>query len=80
MTSRSASSIPRLSLTVDEAAACLGIGRTSFYKHVMPELRVLYVGKKPLIPAAELERYLDREARPASIDELTALRRGGRVR
>lgn len=72
--------VPRLALTYEEAAACIGIGRTSFYDHVLPELRVVYVGTKPLIPVADLDRYIERQARPASIDELALLRRrGGRA-
>ena len=36
-----ASLIPRLALTPKEAAAAVGIGRTTFYEQVMPELRVI---------------------------------------
>jgi excisionase family DNA binding protein len=53
---------PRIALTPREAAAALGVGRTYFYAHVMPELRVIRLGRKTLIPVRELERWTDRAA------------------
>lgn len=52
----------RLALTVSEAAQSLGIGRTSFYEHVLPELRVVKVGSRVLVPVSELQRYLEWQA------------------
>jgi excisionase family DNA binding protein len=52
----------RLALTPDEAAGCLGIGRTTFYEQVLPELRVIRLGRKRLIPVRELEAWTDRAA------------------
>ena len=54
--------VPRLTLTPDEAAAALGIGRTTFYERVLPELRVIPVGRKKLISIRELEAWIDRSA------------------
>lgn len=54
--------VPRLALRPDEAAAAIGVGRTTFYDQIMPHLRVVYVGRARLIPVKELERWLEREA------------------
>ncbi len=65
---------PRLAFTIDEAATSLGIGRTAFREHVLPDLRVVYIGRKPVIAIAELERHLERQARrmlAAELDQLT---------
>lgn len=72
--------VDRLAYSVGEAAAALGIGETCFREHVLPALRVVYVGRRPLIPRRELERYLEREARMPLADELRLLRSGGRCR
>jgi hypothetical protein len=45
-----------------EAAVSIGCSRDFFDEHVLPELRVVRRGRKVLIPVAELERWLDREA------------------
>jgi excisionase family DNA binding protein len=56
------SSIPRLALTPDEAAASIGVGRSFFYEHILPDLRVIRIGRKRLIPVRELEDWTSREA------------------
>ena len=54
--------VARLALTPDEAAASIGVGRSFFYKHVLPDLRVVRIGRKRLIPVRELEDWTAREA------------------
>jgi excisionase family DNA binding protein len=54
--------VPRLALTVTEAAEALGVSLDFFSSHVAPDLRVVRRGRKKLIAVAELERWLDREA------------------
>ena len=54
---------PRLALTRSEAAATLGMSINSFERHVQPELRLLRIGAKVLVPVAELERYAAENAR-----------------
>jgi excisionase family DNA binding protein len=49
--------IPRVCLTIPEAAASLGVGPDFFDQHIRPELRVIRRGSKRLIPVAELERW-----------------------
>ena len=49
----------KLTLTVDEAAICLGIGRNSAYEAIARgEIPVLRIGKRLLVPRAALERML----------------------
>jgi excisionase family DNA binding protein len=60
--SRPRSTVVRLALSPDEAAAALGISRDHFDKHVQHELRVVRRGRRRLVPVRELERWLDREA------------------
>ena len=55
-------SVPRLALSPDEAAEALGVSRSHFYAEVYPDLRVVRVGQRRLIPVAELSAWLDREA------------------
>jgi excisionase family DNA binding protein len=50
---------PRLALSLDEAAASLGVSRDYFDQHVRPELRVVRRGRRILVAAAELARWLE---------------------
>ena len=54
--------IRRIALTPGEAAAAIGVGRSFFYEQVMPELRVIRLGRKRLIPVRELEGWIERSA------------------
>ena len=54
--------IPRVALTVPEAAAAIGCGPDFFVEHVLPELRVIRRGSKRLIPVAELQRWAEENA------------------
>jgi len=50
----------KLTLTVDETAKCLGIGRNSAYEAVARgEIPVIKVGKRLLVPKAALEKLLN---------------------
>jgi excisionase family DNA binding protein len=49
-------------VTPDEAAAAIGVGRSFFYENVLPDLRVIRLGRKRLIPLRELEAWTDRAA------------------
>jgi excisionase family DNA binding protein len=54
--------IPRRALTPDEAATSIGVGRSFFYEHILPDLRVIRLGRKRLIPMRELEAWTERAA------------------
>lgn len=58
----------RVSLTPDEAAAALGVGRTTFDTAIRPELKLIRVGRAVLVPVAELERWTIEKAEPTIKD------------
>jgi excisionase family DNA binding protein len=57
---------PRLALSKTEAAQALGVSVDFLEDHVLPELRVVRVGRRRLIAVAELERWLAEGAKRAS--------------
>ncbi len=52
----------RLALSKAEAAEALGVSVDFLEDHVLDELRVVRVGRRRLIPVAELERWLAEHA------------------
>ena len=52
----------RLTLSVEEASAALGVSRDYFDKHVIHELRVIRVGRRILVPTSELGRWIEHSA------------------
>jgi hypothetical protein len=60
---RPSAPVPRYTLTRREAAASLGISINHFERRVQPELKVVISGQLILIPIAELERWVQRNAR-----------------
>ena len=54
--------IPRVALTVPEAAAALGVGPDFFDQNIRPELKMIRRGSKRLVPVAELERWAQENA------------------
>ncbi len=59
---REARHVPRLALRPEEAAASIGVSRSFFFAEVLPELRVVRLGRVRLIPVPELERWVDQHA------------------
>jgi excisionase family DNA binding protein len=49
--------VPRVSLTIEEAASSLGVSPSHFKRHVQPSLRLVRSGSCRLVPVAELERW-----------------------
>ena len=54
--------VTRLALTPDEAATSLGVSRSFFYEHILPDLRVIRVGRKRLIAVGELKLWTERKS------------------
>ena len=54
--------IPRIAVSKQEAAGALGVSIDFFDEHIVPDLRTVRVGRRRLIPIAELERWLDTHA------------------
>ena len=52
----------RLTLSVEEASAALGVSRDYFDKHVIHELRVIRVGRRILVPTSKLGRWVELSA------------------
>lgn len=50
--------VPRLALNVKEACAALGISWDVWKEHVEPDMRLVRIGARKLVPVAELERWL----------------------
>jgi hypothetical protein len=53
-----------VAVTRETAASALGMGLTMFSERVQPELRVIRIGAKVLIPTTELERWVEANAEP----------------
>ena len=64
-----------LLVSLDEAARRLAVSRDSLDRHVTDELRLVTIGRRLLVPVAELERYVERHAAIPLADDLARLRR-----
>lgn len=60
--STTAFALTRLALRVGEAAQALGVSADYFAVHLAPELRWVRRGAVKLVPVAEIEAWLEREA------------------
>jgi hypothetical protein len=50
--------VPRVTLTIVEAAASLGVSEASFRRHILPSLHVVAAGPRlTLIRVSELDRW-----------------------
>jgi excisionase family DNA binding protein len=47
-----------LALSRDEAAQQIGVSLDTFERHVQPHLRTVKVGRRVLVPCAELQNFL----------------------
>jgi hypothetical protein len=54
--------VPRLALSPDEAAAALAVSRETFDKRILPNLRVVRLGRRIIVSVPELERWLRENA------------------
>jgi excisionase family DNA binding protein len=69
--------VGRITLSVDEAAVALGVSRDHFERHVMRDVRVVYSGRRRLVPVRELERWAERQAVSVAEEARRVRRRGG---
>jgi len=51
-------STPALALSVEQACAALGVSWDTWREHIEPEVRIVRIGRRKLIPLRELERWL----------------------
>lgn len=54
--------VPLLALSPEQAAGSIGVSRNFFDKSILPELRIVYRGRKRIIPVRELNRWLEENA------------------
>ncbi len=54
--------VPRMLMTLNEAAAALGMSLSHFQRHVQPYVRCVYSGQLRLFRQRDLERWAEREA------------------
>lgn len=54
--------VPRIALTIEEAAASIGVSESHFKRHVQPTLRLIRSGSCRVVPVAELERWTQENA------------------
>lgn len=64
-------SIPRIALTVPEAAASVGVGPDYFETYIAPHLRLIRRGRKRLVPVSELERWVSENAEVPMVEQLS---------
>jgi excisionase family DNA binding protein len=57
-----AQEVPRLALTVTEAAESIGVSLDFFAEHVAGDLRMVRRGRKKLVSVRELETWLERNS------------------
>ena len=57
-----AAGVPRIALTIAEAAASLGVSRDSFERYVMGDVRCIRRGRLRLYPVDELKSWAARNA------------------
>ena len=48
---------PRIALSVEEACQSLGVSWDSWRQHIEPDVRLIRLGRRKLVPVAELERW-----------------------
>ena len=53
---------PRTALTINEACESLGVGWDLFHQSIEPELKIVRIGRRKLVPLTELQAWLDRNA------------------
>ncbi len=45
--------------SISAAARYMNMSRTTFYKHIAPEVSIYMIGKRPYIKRSDLERFME---------------------
>lgn len=72
MKARPVQDVPRIALTQEEAAASLGVSVSHYRRHIQPHLKIVRSGSARLVAPAELQRYVDQQARLAGAEDVAA--------
>jgi excisionase family DNA binding protein len=62
---------PALALTVEQAAAAMSVSYDTWREHIEPEVRLVRIGRRKLVPVSELQAWLDRRAERVLADTTT---------
>jgi excisionase family DNA binding protein len=54
--------VPRLALSIEEACQALGVSWDYWREHVAPEVRIVRLGRRKLVPVTELQAWLEAHA------------------
>jgi hypothetical protein len=57
---------PRLGLSIDEACQSIGVGWDFWKERVEPDVKIVRVGRRKIVPVSELQAWLDRNAEAVS--------------
>jgi excisionase family DNA binding protein len=60
---------PALALSVEQACEALGVSWDTWRAHIEPDVRLVRVGRRKLIPVSELQAWLDRHAESVGVGE-----------
>lgn len=52
----------RLALSISEACKALGVGWDLWHEQIEPEVKLVRLGRRKLVPVSELQAWLDRHA------------------
>lgn len=55
-------SAPTLALSVEQACEALGVSWDTWRAHIEPDVRLVRLGRRKLIPVSELQAWLERHA------------------
>ena len=61
--------LPRLALSIEEACGALGVSWDTWNQHIAHDVRVVRLGRRRLVPVAELQKWLAEHAELALDDE-----------
>jgi len=57
--------VPKLAYTIAEACAALSVSWDTWHAHIEPDVRLVRIGTRKLVPVTELQRWLDQTAETA---------------
>jgi hypothetical protein len=56
---------PALALSIEQACASLGVSWDTWKASIEPDVRLVRLGRRKLVPVTELQRWLDKHAEAA---------------
>jgi hypothetical protein len=62
MTATAKPATPALALDIAQAAASLSVSWDTWKTHIEPNVRIVRIGRRKLVPVTELQRWLDDHA------------------